>query len=362
MSNPSKILVVQPSWVGDAVMATPLLRALRQLYPQAHIAYLMRRYLKPIYAGIPWMDQIITFRSDRTRGRAGRGLFDLAGRLRSARFDAAILLPNSFQSALTCKMARIPRVIGYERDGRSFLLTDRLLPVKKGGKFVPTPLIGYYMGLAHYLGYTGRDYQMELFVTPAERRRAGEILAHAGLDAAVDRPQASGKAPLVLLNPGANAPAKIWPAEYFAEVADRLAEDLGATILISGAPRERAIIDSIRNQMKHPAIDLTAHGMTLGALKDITRRSDLMITNDTGPRHIAAAVGTPVITLFGPTDPHWTEINFPHERQLSVKVFCGPCAKKKCPLDHRCMARLIPTRVYDTARELLTAAPTAAER
>lgn len=334
-------------------MATPLLRAMREFFPQAHITYLMRRYLKPIYAGIPWADQIITYRSGKTARQSGHGLFDLSRRLRAGHFDTAILLPNSFKSALACKIARIGRVIGYERDGRSFLLTDRLLPIKRRGKFVPTPLIGYYMGIAHYMGYRGADGPIELFITEAQRQGAAGVFERAGLGRELERPHRAGGPPLILLNPGANAPAKIWPGSYFAQTADRLVEQMGATILITGAPREKGIIQSIRDQMKHPAIDLTAYGLTLGSLKEIARRSDLMITNDTGPRHIAAAVGTPVVSLFGPTDPHWTEINFPLERQLSVKVFCGPCARKRCALDHRCMTQLTPAMVQDAARELL---------
>src|SRR5882672_6750257 len=108
MSEPAKILVVQPSWVGDAVMATPTLRAIREFYPGAHISYLMRRYVKGVYTGMPWADQLITYRTGKTKAKAGKGqFFDLAARLRAARFDMAVLLPNSFKSALVCKMARI---------------------------------------------------------------------------------------------------------------------------------------------------------------------------------------------------------------------------------------------------------------
>src|ERR671912_484047 len=171
MDAPRKILVVQPSWVGDAVMATPTLRALRELYPHAHVSYLMRRYVKPIYTGMPWADQLITYRTGKTRAKAGKGHFlDLAARLRAAKFDAAILLPSSFKSALVCKMAGIDRIIGYERDGRGFLLDDKLLPVKERGKFVPSPIVKYYLGLAHYLGSTHRNLKLELFVTESERR------------------------------------------------------------------------------------------------------------------------------------------------------------------------------------------------
>ncbi|MGH7215077.1 MAG: glycosyltransferase family 9 protein, partial [Tepidisphaeraceae bacterium] len=231
MSDPRKILIVQPSWVGDAVMATPTLRAIRELYPQAHIAYLMRRYVKPLYTDMPWADQLITYRTGKTKAKAGRGLFDLAARLRAGKFDLAIVLPNSFKTALICKMAGIKQVVGYERDGRGFLLSDKLLPQKERGKFVPTPIVKYYLGLAAYLGSKNRDLKLQLFVTEGERREAHDVLARAGLDANIDRPGAKGQSPLVLLNPGAQyGSAKCWLPENFAAVADRLVDEIGATV------------------------------------------------------------------------------------------------------------------------------------
>ena len=361
-SNPERILVVQPSWVGDAVMATPTLRAVRELYPRAHISYLLKRYVKPIYTGMPWADRLITYRSGKTRAKAGKGLFDLAGRLRAGKFDMAILLPNSFKSALLCKMAGIDRVVGYERDGRGFLLSDKLLPQKERGKFVPTPILRYYMGIAQYLGSHSRDLTMKLFVTPSERRTAQQILSAAGLDANLERPGSRGGPPLALLNPGAQyGAAKCWLPEHFAQLADRLITERGATVLISGAPRERSIVEAIKSHMTRAAVDLSSLGMTLGALKDLTRRCDLMVTNDTGPRHIAAAFGVPVVTVFGPTDPQWTEIYFEKERKVAVKVFCGPCQKKVCPLDHRCMTRVTPQMVYEAATGLMSRGAFAAD-
>lgn len=360
MSDPRKILIVQPSWVGDAVMATPTLRAIRELYPQAHIAYLMRRYVKPLYTDMPWADQLITYRTGKTKAKAGRGLFDLAARLRAGKFDLAIVLPNSFKTALICKMAGIKQVVGYERDGRGFLLSDKLLPQKERGKFVPTPIVKYYLGLAAYLGSKNRDLKLQLFVTEGERREAHDVLARAGLDANIDRPGAKGQSPLVLLNPGAQyGSAKCWLPENFAAVADRLVDEIGATVLISGTPKERRILDEVRGHMRHVPIDLSTKGLTLGALKEIVRRCDLMITNDTGPRHIAAAFDVPVVTVFGPTYPEWTEIYFHRERKVAVKVFCGPCQKKTCPLDHRCMTQITPARVFDEALSLLPRQPAA---
>lgn len=345
-------------------MATPALRALRQRYPDAHIRYLLRRYVKPIYMGMPWCDGLITYRTGKTKAKLGKGLFDLATRLRAGKFDLAILLTNSFRSALVCKMAGIDRMVGYDRDGRGLLLSDRLLPAKERGKYVPTPMVRYYLALAQYLGGRSRDTQMELFVTEADRAAAAAILDRAGLGADIDRPGQAGKPPLVMLNPGAQyGEAKCWLPEHFAAVGDRLVEELGATVLVSGSQRERRIVDHVQRHMKHAAVDLQSLGLTLGALKDIVRRCDLMICNDTGPRHMAAALGVPVVTVFGPTHPEWTEINFDHERKVAVKVFCGPCQKRKCPLDHRCMTRVSPAMVFDAAREVLPkATPTADAR
>ena len=354
MSNPRKILVVQPSWVGDAVMATPMLRSLRELYPEAEISYLLRRYVKEIFTGMPWADRLITYRTGKTKAKAGKGLFDLAARLRSAEFDLAVLLPNSFKAALICKMAGIKKVVGYDRDGRGFLLSDRLLPVKERGKFVPSPIVKYYMGLSQYLGSKNRDLSLKLFVTETDRRDADAVFARASLPATLERPAVKGQSPLILLNPGAQyGAAKCWLPENFAALGDRFASELGGTVLISASPKERRIVDAIRHRMKHAPIDLSQHGLTLGALKEIVRRCDLMVTNDTGPRHIAAAMEVPVVTIFGPTFPEWTEINYAKERQIAVKVFCGPCQKKTCPLDHRCMTRITPDMAFGAALELL---------
>ena len=136
-------------------------------------------------------------------------------------------------------------------------------------------------------------------------------------------------------------------------MADRFIDELNATVLLNGLPKERRILDTIKQCMKHAPLDLSNKGMTLGSLKEVVRRCDLMVTNDTGPRHIAAALDVPVVTVFGPTHPEWTDIYFEKERRVAVKVFCGPCQKKVCPLDHRCMTRVTPAMVYETSMQLL---------
>ena len=349
-----RMLVVLPSWVGDVVMATPTLRALRTRYPDAHISYLVKSTIKPIIEGSPWYDRLIAIRPRKTKSAAAaktkgrRSFFNLAGRIRKRDFDTAVLLPNSFRTALMAKTAKIPRRVGYDRDGRGFLLTDRLLPMREPGRYIPTPTLQYYLQLARYLDAPNDNEVMELHSKPEQHDAARSLLTKAGID------PDGGDQPVVLLNPGANyGAAKMWYPDRFAAVADKLIEQHNAKILVSGAPKERQILDAVHEAGNGQFIDLPSLGCDLGMLKSILRRCDLVLTNDTGPRHIAAAVNTPLITIFGPTDPRWSEINFESERKVIEDVFCGPCQKKACPLDHRCMTSIHATAVLEHANELL---------
>ena len=360
MIDARRLLIVMPTWLGDCVMAMPTLRALRGLYPDAHITALVGAAVRPIIDPNPWINRTVTVRGQR-KGKSGgksggktggktvarrAGPIRLAARLASGHFDTAVILPNSFRSALVTAMAKIPRRVGYDRDGRGVLLTDRLLARRTLEGFVPVPTRDYYLGLARYLGSADPDPAMQLFTRPEHDAQADELLRQGGFDTEADRK-------LVLLNPGANyGDAKMWEPERFAHVADRCADELGAFVAVNGSPKERAILDRVIASARTPILDLSAEGMPLSLLKSIVRRASVVVTNDTGPRHVAAALGTPVVTLFGPTDPAWTEIGFEAERQVSVKVFCGPCQKKKCPLDHRCMTRIEPQRVTRQVVEL----------
>jgi lipopolysaccharide heptosyltransferase II len=348
----SRLLVVMPTWLGDCVMAMPTLRALRGLYPEAHITALVGAAVRPIIDANPWIDRTITVRGKRKGKRDGRrgGPIRLAARLAAGHFDTAVILPNSFRSALVTAMAKIPHRVGYDRDGRGVLLTDRLLARRTLEGFVPVPTRDYYLGLARYLGSCDPDPGMRLFTRPEHDAAGDELLRKGGFD-----PESGRR--LVLLNPGANyGDAKMWDPQRYAEVADRCAGELDAFVAVNGSPKERAILDGVIGSAKTPIFDLSAAGMSLSLLKSVVRRASVMVSNDTGPRHVAAALGTPVVTIFGPTDPAWTEIGFDGERQVSVKVFCGPCQKKKCPLDHRCMTRIDAGMVVGQVNELVQGA------
>lgn len=370
--NPQRILIWLPNWVGDVVMATPTLRALRLIHPKAHITWLVRPYLKPLIDACPWYDRLMSLRGEsgllaRSRAtRSGRTLPAdrrrtwpaLVARLRAGRFDQAILLPNSFRSAAMTRLAGIGRIIGYGRDGRSWLLTDRLSPPREGRRFIPTSTLHYYLQIARHQAASIADDspsasarlyspEMELFTHPADDARADRLLRAAGITPGLDR--------LLLLNPGAAfGSAKMWAPERFAAVADDLAARYNLRPMVSGAPSERPILDAVRAAARTPIIDLPALGCDLRLLKSILRHVNLMITNDTGPRHMAAAMNVPVVTLFGPTDPRWAAIDFPLERMLRLDLPCSPCQRKICPLGHhKCMKGIEPPAVSDLAGQLL---------
>ncbi|HVZ93122.1 MAG TPA: glycosyltransferase family 9 protein [Phycisphaerales bacterium] len=347
-ARPKRLLVVLPSWVGDTVMATPTLRVLREFLPGSLIGGLMRPGLDQLLAGSPFLDEIHV---DRAVGMMGPK--KVAAKIRHLRYDAALLLTNSFSTALVTRLSGIPRRIGYDRDGRGILLTERLTPPRRKdtppynrsatapNDWAPIPAVDYYFALAQHLlrsigieGGGGRPGPLELVVTREEELAADDILTSAGLTSSDLR-----RSPLIMLNPGGNDEAKRWPPDRFAALAEYLRDKHNAIVLISGSPSETALADSIvAMTTKHAAarpssgaaggsstsaprsriISLPPLGLTLASLKGLLQRCRLLVTNDTGPRHIAAALGVPVVSLFGPTDHRWTTIPFEDEVILTA--------------------------------------------
>jgi len=309
--KPLRLLIVLPSWVGDVVMATPTLRRIRRELPGTFIGALARPGMDQLLAGTDFVDE---YHVERASGVMGPKF--VAAKLRPRRYDAALLLTNSFSTALIVRIAGIPRRVGYDRDARGLLLTDKIdAPKRSVVEFAPISAVSYYWRLASFfLGSTpmvasgGVHAQlglpagvtMELVATAADEQLASDILAKGGV--------ASGER-YVILNPGGNNPAKRWPAERFARLSDDLADLHNLTIVVNGSPAEAELVAQIAGLCKKArCVELPKLGITLGALKAVCRRAELMVTNDTGPRHIAAAFGVPVVSLFGPTDHRWTII------------------------------------------------------
>jgi len=283
-------------------MATPLLRAVRAELPQAKIIAAVRPGLDLLLAGSPWIDEVVCIQ---TKGVLGP--LRMIRQLRKHRPDAALVLPNSFRAALIARGCGAEVRIGYHQEARGRLLTHPLAFSRKQSE--PVSTLQYYQALGRFaLGVDKIDPQMELVVTEDEQRAAVALLAE------VD-------GPFVVVNPGANKPIKRWPADRFAAVADALSQRHKLAVLVSGSPGEANIVQAVVEAADVEIVDLVQRGITLGSLKAVLQRACLLITNDTGPRHIAAALGTPVVALFGPTDHRWTDIDCPHERIIVAEPF-----------------------------------------
>jgi len=336
-----RIVVRAPNWVGDVVMATPAFRALRENYPDAHLAIALRPYVQPVLAGCPWFDQVIA-----TDDRGPGNFWALVRALRAGRFDLAVILPNSFRTALEAWLGRVGYRIGYARRRRSILLSAPVAPPRDArGRFVPCNMVDYYLTLCQHLGCAGISRREELFITPECRQRADALLA---------KHEVGPDTRLVGLNPGgAFGSSKLWPAERFVVVADALAERPDTRIILFGSPAERPILQKIAEAMKHQPILPEPGELDLDVLKPLMRRCSLLVTNDTGARHYAVAFGVPVVTIMGSTSPRYTDVNMEKQIVVRVDVDCGPCQKKVCTTDHRCMTRITPDMVLAAAEKLL---------
>ncbi|MGH7242171.1 MAG: glycosyltransferase family 9 protein [Phycisphaerales bacterium] len=307
-SKPLRLLVVCPSWLGDCVMATPTLKRLREGLPGAFIGALVRPGMDELLAGLPYFDEFHVARSSGVMGPKF-----VAAKIRPRRYDTTVLFTNSFSTALIVRIAGIPRRIGYDREVRGLLLTDRLtVPRTSDGRRSPVSAVTYYQALAsRTLGtatsgsgqaLSNSKDRLSLFATPGEEAAANAIFERAGV---------SLSAPRAILNPGGNNEAKRWPVDRFAAIAKHLHEGHRLAVFLNGSPGEADLVDEIAKQAGVPCVCLPRLGITIGALKAIVRGSAVMVTNDTGPRHIAAAFDVPLVSLFGPTDPRWTTIPAP---------------------------------------------------
>jgi heptosyltransferase-2 len=339
-----KVAVFWPNWIGDAVMATPAVRALRDAFADGQILSVLKPYVAGVLEGNPALSRQIHLDS---RGAWSKRWPAAAWRLRQERVDLAVLFPNTFRSALVARLGRCRRRVGFARYGRSLLLTDRLQPRRgANGRLLPCPVIDDYNRLVEHVGCPAPGFQMELFTTAQDEAAADMVWEQAGL----------AKYPEVIgLNPGAAfGAAKHWPADYFATLAQDLADRRGSGVLLLCGPAERDLARRIAALANRPGVQALAdYPLSLGLTKACVRRCALLITTDSGPRHFAAAFDVPVVTLFGPTHIAWTETYFPRAIHLQKKVDCGPCQLRVCPLDHRCMTLLTPREVFQAAGELL---------
>ena len=340
--NIDRILIRSANWVGDAVMTTPAVRAIRKNFPGAAITVLAKPWVIPVFENNPHVDAVMPYDAA-GRHQGGRGLLRLARDLRQRRFDLAILFQNAFEAALLAFGARIPRRLGFATDGRSALLTDRLYTYRdlKQGH-----LIDYYLGILDGAGLDLEGRQLELFITPREQAQADAFLAKAGLSAGE---------PVAGLNPGATfGTAKRWLPERFAELSRRLYREQGIRSLLFGGPGEAQLGRRVAAWSDGCAVNLCGR-TDLRAAMALIDRCRFFITNDSGLMHVAAALNKPQLALIGSTDHIATGPSNRHSRIVRVPGAChmSPCLKVDCPIDHRCMTRITVDMVLDALQALL---------
>jgi len=333
-----RILVSGNNWLGDAVMSLPTLESLRAMEPGARISVLSRPSVAGLYAGLPYVDETIVPPA-RGKGKL-RAWLGLVRELRRRKFDAALILPRSFSSALAPFTARIPRRIGYAGDGRSPMLTDA---VPRDPDLLRVHRVRYYHHLLTAFGTPPEPKPPALEVPPEADRWAAEHLPE-------------GRR-VVGINPGATyGEAKQWFPDRFIETGKRLAKKWGASIVVVGGPAERELGDQVASEIGSRAVSLAGR-TDLPQLAAAIRRCALFLTNDTGPMHVADAVGVPVVAVFGPTDWIATPPYGKRHAIVRTEIECSPCLKRVCPLGHHnCMKRVSVEDVVDACGRFLGAA------
>ncbi len=340
VGDTKSILVYSPSWLGDAVMSLAALRSLRAYYPDARITVLARSWVVDLYKACEAVDDTLEY-DHRGIHKGPLGFLRLVALLREPKFDLALLFPNAFRAAAVVWAARIPKRLGYGTDGRTSFLTRAAPPA-------PRPFgrhqVYYYLDLLRDLGIPTAAPDNRLHLTTELRGKAQDLLTRNGWN---------GRQPLVGIHPGATgSSAKRWFPARYAEVGDRLADLLEGRVILLGGPREQALTEEILDSMRTSPIDLSGQ-TSLEELMGVLDTFAVFVTNDSGPMHIAAALGTPTVAVFGPTDERETGPIGQGSGTVRKEVHCSPCLLKECPTDYRCMLEVEVDDVVQRATELL---------
>jgi len=338
-----RVVVRVPNWVGDVVMAVPALRELRRVLPHARITLVSRPGSADIFVDADFADEVLVY--DRTSLVSA---WHQAREWRRRQFDLALLLQNAFEAAAIAFMARIPTRIGYNTERRGLLMTSSLpLPAWKNERhesFYYLNIIGELESLLSGKQTETAEPRFDLHVSEDRKRKALSFLRERG---------ARLNAPLTILCPGSiNSRAKRWPAERYADLADRLAKS-GSDVALIGSPAELDISNEVCHHARSQPIVLTGETSVAEATAIISI-ADVLITNDTGPAHIGAALQTPTLVIFGPTNPLTTFPMSPSAEIIRSAPDCAPCMLRDCPIDHRCMTAISAEEVFERASIMMS--------
>jgi heptosyltransferase-2 len=333
-----QIVVRSPNWVGDAVMSLPVLRGLQRLFPQARITVLAARRVAGLFQGQPGVAEIVTY-------PYGRGKFQVLWGLRG-RFDLGLALPNSLESALGLWLLGVPVRVGYNADARRPFLN---VAVTGRRSLAGLHLVYYYLGILSALGELAELAPPALHLAPPEIAAAAALLAAAPLNGAAG--------PWVGLSPGAAyGPAKRWPPERVAALGADLHREYQARLVLLGGPAERPVADQIKELLGCPVLDLVGR-TELRQVLAVLSLLNVLVTNDSGLMHAAAALGVPLVAIFGSTDPMVTGPFSPRATVLHHPQDCSPCFKRTCDIGYPCLNAITVADVMAAVRPWLAKAP-----
>jgi heptosyltransferase-2 len=338
-----RVVVRGTNWVGDSLMTIPALRALRRVLPDAHITLVIRPGTKGIFSEAHFIDELLVY--DR---KTAFSVLPQVREWKRREFDLAVLFQNAFEAALIPFLAGVPLRLGYATEARQALLTHPLpLPDWRASRHE----VFYYLYLITALEQMlfGRSTVCEaepdasIQISEARKAQAAELLCAYGV---------SENDVIVAICPGSiNSRAKRWPAEAYASLADRLIESKRRVLLI-GSKDETEVSEDVTRRMRQQPIVLTGK-TTLDQITAVLDRADLIVTNDTGPAHLGAALRRPTIVIFGPTNPLTTRPFAPEAIVLRHPPDCAPCMLRDCPIDHRCMTAITVDEVFEQSHSLL---------
>lgn len=375
---PRRLLIRGVNWLGDAVMTMPALQRLREALPDTHIALLTHEKLEALWQGHPSLDAVVPF-------RPGERPWTIARRLRGEKFDAALLLPNSPRAGLEVWLAGIPRRIGYARPWRNWFLTRAIEPrpghrrmskrsTAEINRLVRLPVVApgpgmasaqsraahqihEYLHLAAGLGANPAPLPPRLEISATEMRQAESTLFSRLRQ---QQEQGASARPITFLglNPGAQyGPAKCWPAESFAAVARAVSGRVENCLWLAlGSATDASLCSEIARMAGGGVVNL-AGKTSLRELMSVLKACRVLLTNDSGPMHVAAALGTPVVVPFGSTASELTGPGLPGDPRhwlLHGDAPCAPCFRRTCPVDLRCMTSITPGRVIESVLQVLS--------
>ncbi len=340
-SEVRRILVRATNWVGDVVMTLPALEAIGLNFPESSITVLAKPWVLPLFENHPVVDEVIPFGKEGRYGKRLSELFRVIRVIQRGKFDLAILFQNAFEAALLAYLGRVPFRLGYNTDGRGFLLTHGVI---RDEEVLKVHQVVYYLTLLKTMGWEAPEKDPSLCADPADVEKARDLLRSSGI---------REEDILVGLSPGAIfGEAKRWPPERFAAIGDWAAQRWGAKIVVMGSRGEMDICRSLCSAMTHRSLNLCGR-TSLGEAMGVIKECQFFVTNDSGLMHVASALGVPTVAVFGSTDPVATGPRGPGTRIVKHDFSCAPCLRPECPTDYRCLLSIEPEEVWEEMEGLM---------